>query len=522
MRVNRSTIILRNIASNWVGFAINAAVTLVLTPFILREIGVARYGVWILTSSIIGYYGFLDLGFRAGVTQYLTRYLAIRDYGKGSECVSSAVMILSALGALMVVLSIGAAYIAPHLFSFPLGMEREAFWCILIVGFTTAAQFALNPFSSLFTATQRFDLANLIGVGTRLLSAAGIFTALRMGYGLIGLSAAFCGVTLIDYLIRWRVALHLVPELKVSRRLFKLDRLREIGSFGGWNFLISVNAYVYGYVPNILIGAFMPVAAVGHYALAMGLSRQVNSVLSPVGQVVYPAAAELHVQGNQSGLERLYHDGSRLMMLAMIPIVLVAAFWAEDFYRLWIGEKYLSGAPFHSVALVFRILLISTVTNYSFNIASQILMGSGRVRVLAVALIFGSVLNVAFSVLLIGPYGLVGVATAVAIASVAVDLIAMPLMAQRVLGLSVTDLIRSACMRPLAAGALQSILMLCIRFTGQPKDWTHLILQGAVAGTGSAALALFVGITARERQRFIVQPLQSLWKKGKVAEAVGS
>ena len=46
----------------------------------LHALGTARYGIWILTSSIIGYYGLLDLGFRAGVTQYLTRYLAVGDY----------------------------------------------------------------------------------------------------------------------------------------------------------------------------------------------------------------------------------------------------------------------------------------------------------------------------------------------------------------------------------------------------------------------------------------------------------
>ena len=91
---------------------------MVLTPFVLRELGVARYGVWILTSSIIGYYGFLDLGFRAGVTQYLTRYLALGDYDKSSDCMSSAVAALSVLGLLLVALSIGAAYIAPQVFRF--------------------------------------------------------------------------------------------------------------------------------------------------------------------------------------------------------------------------------------------------------------------------------------------------------------------------------------------------------------------------------------------------------------------
>ena len=130
--------------------------------------------------------------------------------------------------------------------------------------------------------------------------------ALKNGYGLVGVSVATCGVSLIDFIIRWCVASRLVPQLKVSRRLASIERLREIGSFGAWAFLISVNAYVYQHLPNILIGALMPIAAVGHYALATGLTRQINSVLVPVGQVIYPAATELHAQGDKSRLERLY------------------------------------------------------------------------------------------------------------------------------------------------------------------------------------------------------------------------
>ena len=167
--------IVTNIASNWVGFAINAAVTLLLTPFILHQIGEARYGIWVLTSSIIGHYGLLDFGFRGGVTQYLTRYIAVRDYDKASECLSSAIAALSILGLFLGSLSIAAAYIVPHIFAIPVGMEHEAFWCIFIVGLTGSLQCAFFPYGAIFIASQRFDLANLIGVGTRLIMASGIY-----------------------------------------------------------------------------------------------------------------------------------------------------------------------------------------------------------------------------------------------------------------------------------------------------------------------------------------------------------
>lgn len=515
--MSRSAVILRNVASNWAGFAVNAAVTLVLTPFVLHELGVARYGVWILTSSFIGYYGFLDLGFRAGITQYLTKYLALRDYEKGSDCLSSAVVVLTILGVVMTVLSIGGAYAAPHLFTLPEGTENETFWCILIVGISSAVQCVFSPFSSVFTAMQRFDLSNLIGIGTRLLTGAGIFTALKTGHGLIGVSIAYCGANVIDYLVRWHVARRIATELDVSWRRANLVRLREVASFGGWNFLISVNFYIYEYVPNILIGAFMPIAAVGHYALATGLSRQLNSVLSPVAQVVYPAATELHVQNDLRGLENLYHKASRLMMLVMFPVVLMAAFWAEDFYRLWVGEKYLGGAPFQSVAVIFQILLISSVTCFSSSVAQQIIKGTGRIRLVSTLLIIGSIINLSFSLILIRPFGLAGVAAATVIASLVIDMIAMPLMLQRVLGLSVTSFLRNSCLRPMAASVFQALLMICIKLTGPAATFIHLLLQGSLAVVGSAAVLLVVGLDKEERQRFFVEPIRLFIKRKKTA-----
>jgi O-antigen/teichoic acid export membrane protein len=262
----------------------------------------------------------------------------------------------------------------------------------------------------------------------------------------------------------------------------------------------------------------MPIAAVGHYALAAGLKRHIRALLNPVGQVFYPAATELHVRADQSGLKRLYHDGSRLMLLVMIPIVLMAAFWAKDFYRLWIGEKYLSGEPFHSVAVLFQILLISAVTYYSSNIAGQILLGSGQVRPLAKANIFGAALNLTIALILIGPYGLAGLAASTAIASVVVDLIFVPILLQRALGLSVKDFLHSACVRPVAAGLLQVILMGCIRLMGKPGDWLHLIFQGALAGLGSTAAVLMVGLTNGERHRYLVQPVRRLLRRTMPAE----
>ena len=96
------------------------------------------------------------------------------------------------------------------------------------------------------------------------------------------------------------------------------------------------------------------------------------------------------------------------MIFAMISVMLVAMFWSENFYRLWIGEEYISGRQFHSVAFIFQILLAGILTVYLSNSAAQILVGANRVRTLATALICGSMSNLACSLVLIVPAGLRG------------------------------------------------------------------------------------------------------------------
>jgi O-antigen/teichoic acid export membrane protein len=508
--MSRSAIILRNIASNWIGTAVNAAVMFVMTPFILREIGEARYGIWILTSSIIGYYGMLDLGFRAGVNQYMTRSLAMPDYDRASAVLSTAVVVLSTLGAAMVLLSVAAAYLAPALFDLPVQAAHEAFWCLLVVGVTAGIQCALSPFASIFVAMQRFDLANLIGISSRLLMAGSIAVALSLDYGLVGLAVASGAVTILDYLVRCLVARRLVPQLKISSGRASMEQLRAVGSFGAWNFLISISRYAYLHMQPLVIASMLPIAAVGHYALVTGLWYQINSLFTSVGHVLYPVAAALDVQGDRSTLKRLYVEGSRLLLLAVIPVVLIAFVWADPFYRLWVGEKFVSGEPYDSVALLLQVLLAGTLISYSSNVAGKILTASGHIRQLSLLQVSGTVVNLIASLVLIPYMGLLGVAIASCLTIIVVDLIGVPLMLFRKSGMHAGDFARSAGFR---LGSVVIVLFFwfeAVREVSQPDQWWEMILNGALGGLGAIATIAVLGLTRKERRRFLEQPVRRL------------
>jgi O-antigen/teichoic acid export membrane protein len=511
--MNRTERIFRNVSSNWVGFAINALVTLALTPFVLGKLGIERYGVWILITSFIGYYGMLDLGFRAGVNQLLTRSVAAGNHGRASTVMSTALAGLALLGVIVVVLTVIAAAIVPTLFDLPTAARREATICILLVGSAAAWQIALSPFASVFVAVQRFDISNLIGISMRLLGATGIVLVLQQGFGLIGVAAITASTTVLGYLIRWLVALRLLPGLNVSRQSIDLSELRNIGSFGIWYFLMSVTEYIYLHFLPIVVAANMPVAAVGHYALAAGLWHQINALFTPIGQVLYPAAAELHVKQERDTLGRLYKDGTRLLLLVVLPVTLVASIWADDFYRLWIGDVYLTGETFVSVALLLQVMLVATFIGYFSNIASQILMGAGHIRPLAILKTSGAVFALLLTIIFIRDVGLIVIPLSVVAAVFLVDIIGIPVVLYKTEGLDFREFLRSVWLRMSLIGAGLAILFAGMKVAWLPTSWPALIAQGAAAGACAMLAIWYFGINQQERKQLVVQPLQKIFAR---------
>jgi hypothetical protein len=94
------------------------------------------------------------------------------------------------------------------------------------------------------------------------------------------------------------------------------------------------------------------------------------------------------------------------------------------------------------------------------------------------------------------------------VASLVINLVALPLLVQRALDLRVLRLVRSAWGRPFLAVILQLLVIELIRGNGRPETWVQLIAQGVAASCAWALLVVGIGINAAERQRLLLQPLR--------------
>ncbi len=495
----------RNVAYNWTGFAVQIAVAFFLTPFVIHKLGDARYGVWALTVSLTGYYGLLDLGFRAGLTQYITRALAVGDQLQVNKTVSSGFAALACCAGMLLCASLGLAFWSPSFINMSPEIAHEVFWCILIVGASVAVQFFFFPFSAVLTATQRFDIANLIGIGIRLLTAIATLVVLARGGGLVGLSIVTATGNILDYAARCVSAFQVLPALRVKPHLVGWSVCRALLSFGLWNVLIAASARLISYTDALVITAFMPIAAVAWFAIAANLVHQFSSIFIPIGQVFYPLIASLDAKKDQAELKRAYLTGTRLVAVVACAVAVIAGVFAPEFFRLWIGPRFVENSEFHSIPLIFRLLLVAAVASSVQRIGYQAFIATGRVRQLAALLLCEAVFNLGLSLILIRSIGLLGVAFGTLVPAVTFQFVILPLVLHKQIGVRMAEYARLVLLRMLVIAALLLALFQTYTNVFEIDDWPDLMVAGMLSTAAAMSIVLMFGCEHSERLAVISQ-----------------
>jgi O-antigen/teichoic acid export membrane protein len=503
-------ILIRNILSNWAGFGVQVVVAFFLTPFILHSLGEMRYGIWALVTGLTGYYGLLDLGFRSGITQYLARHLATRNFEQMNRVASTAIAALGICGALIAVVSALLSWLAPHIFTIPAEAIAETRICISVIGVSTAISFVFFTFSAVFAATQRYDMANAISIIIRLITAGVMVAALKLGYGLVGISVVNAASEIIGYMLRVIVAYRILPELNISMTLVTRDVIKYIGTYSIWNLIITGSSQLISYSDAIVIGIFMPVKAIAPFSLAVSLTNYIANILASATVVFFPAATKLHAQNDVDGLRSLYFNGSKMMLHLAITVSLVPALYAVDFFRLWVGSEFADGVDYPPTSLLFQILLASLVVSASPRIGSQVLAGALRIRLLACIFIIEGIANLLLSLLLIRYFGLIGVAVGTLLPSLCIKGIIQPIILCRSLDIPLSTYLKQVCLRPCISGSLCFIVLLVIRYYDEPaSNWTSLFFHCSLAFMLVLINLIFIGLNQPERQLLIIQPLAS-------------
>lgn len=398
--------IARNLSTRYLAIAIELATGLLILPFNLAHLGTAAYGLWMLTASVTVYFSVLNLGYVTGVARFVARYRAARDVRALNEILSTAFFVFAALAAAMY----GAAMVvAAHLASlFQLTPEQVHLGrvVLLVTSVHLAVGMAFSAFGAVINGFQRYDLNNVVGVVSSLVTAAVNVAVLWAGYGLVELVVATTSIRVLTLWVYRAHAYRVFPGLSVRPGLFRTQRLREIAPFSAHMLIIDWAYRITHSVDVIVIGAFLNTTAVAVWAVAQRLADVTYRLTNQLSDVLFPTIVDNDRARRAARLQHLFLYGTRLSLAGVFAIGGTLIVTADPLVRAWTGEQFAESV------LVLQLLTLSVIVQVAAATASAVLKGTGSHRLVAVTNGLTMAVNLALSLALVRPYGLTGVALA--------------------------------------------------------------------------------------------------------------
>jgi O-antigen/teichoic acid export membrane protein len=478
-----STKIIRNVVAGGLRYVFVAPIPFIMTPLILRKIGVRGYGTWAVFLAINGLTSLADLGLVGTLSKFVAEYHAQRDFVAMRRVLNSGLALFLLLAA-----GIGVALwaLAPTLQGLLFrGSETPSIELVLLFRFfqiVIAANIVNLLFSSVTTGLQRLDLTNLISAINVFLNALFSATLLLAGLGLRALVYGYAAAGIITVLIYLLTVRKLLPDLSINPLEFDKREAHKMFSFSFRLYVTQAAVAVHNQIEKVFLAILIGVTPVGWYDIASDVALKLRNAISFVLSPILPAASELSALGDEHRMRQLYYRTHKYLALIGIPAVCFAAGVSRRFVELWLGPQL------HMVAFPLSVLLVVSFVNLVTGPGFFIFAGQGNLRPGVNSAVLGIVINIVLSLALIYRYGFAGavLGTSAALILAAGYFISM---FHRSTGYPFLRLLRNAYLKPMLCSLAALGLILAARSIDD-LSWAGLLLTGLAFGSLYSVLIL--------------------------------
>jgi O-antigen/teichoic acid export membrane protein len=483
----------RSILSNWVGLVVLAASTALLTPIMIHHLGAVDFGIWVLASSILDYYGLLDLGMRSAMFRYVALFRGGTRREEVDRTFSSALLLVTGTAALICLLSVGVSWFLPRFISLHGTSPRVLSWLLLLLGISVAVMFPTRMLATYISAHQRWDLYNAAGIANTVTRAIVIVVVLKLGYGILAMAIATVVVAFVS--LGQHIVFLLVadPHVRVKIGLVTFDRIRELLVFSMRSLLVSVGDYLRFYSDSAVIASVLGVGLVTPFNVVTRLIECFRSVVVAAGGPVLGTMTELDGGHHHEELREMLLRSTRLLALLSILGGVLLLVDGRALLRIWLGEEFLSAYP------LLAVLTVGYMINLTQHPSLLILIAKGKHGPLGWWSIAEGVANIILSIVWGMSHGLLGVAMGTIVPMLVVKIIIQPWYVLNAVEVSAWDYFCKGLGRPLMVGLLFVVVASKISVGAETTGPAFAATVGAQVII-FLAFAWLLGLTIAERQ----------------------
>jgi O-antigen/teichoic acid export membrane protein len=387
------------------GFSI--CISLVLVPMTINYVNPTQYGIWLTMSSIIGWFGFFDIGFGNGLRNKFAEALAKGEHELARTYVSTTYAILSIIIAIVLIIffCVNPFLNWAKILNTPLEMDRELSVLAMIVFVFFCIQFVLQLIITVMTANQEPAKASFFNVLGSIISLLVIFILTKTTEGnliFLGASLGIVPVLVLAFSTFWFYKKS-YKQYAPSFKHIKFKFAKDLMTLGLKFFIIQIAAVIIYETSNIIIAQLFGPTQVTPYNIAYKYFSVIPMGFGIIMMPFWSAFTEAWVNRDTIWIKNAMKKLILIWVVISICALIMLAF-SGTVYRLWVGKEIKVPISISIVMAAFVII------NAWCGMFSHFLNGVGKIKLQLYSATLGAIFNIPLGILFgkyLGIYGVI-------------------------------------------------------------------------------------------------------------------
>ena len=441
---NRARRALLGFSTDLGGLIALTAISLIAAPTILKLTSQTLYGFWVTTISILGYLALTDLGLGMSLTRAVAGLASSGRTKDLNSIISTAFFAFCGVGLLFFVIGISISPYIPTWFKIPREESVLVLSAYRVAIISGAIALPLSVFSGVLVGYQQMAIVNITKNIASITSIGLSIILLLLDVGLVALPIATLFTVVFSSIASFFYARKYFTGLKICISAFNLGHLKSLLSFGGLFQVGRIANTVALSTDNIVIAGSLGAGSVTPYAFTSKLPIMLSvSIASKLPIAVFPAMTEMFAKNQSEKLRQVYRRLTYTNVRFAIFVSAIILVVNPIFVELWVGQQNYGGDTLNYVFV--GLALIDTI----YRGTTAVVYASGDLKKWTIASIAEASFNIIISIILVGPFGLVGVALGTLISKILTTGFYIPYLICRKLELPINQFIAKSIVSPI-------------------------------------------------------------------------
>jgi len=470
------------------------SIGLLLTPFIIRSLGDAEYGLYTLIGAFVGYMTVLDFGLNNTIVRFVAKYRAEGDK-KGEENFLAITMYIYGIISLVIgILGVIFYFNLDSIFENSLTLVEldKAKVMFIILIFNMVITLPGGSFTAICSGYEHFVFPRTINIVRYVVRSALVVGLLLLGGDAIGLVVLD---TILNLIVIAFNGYYVIKKLKVKFKLhfFEMQLVKEIFSYSVWIFVFALVGQFQWQAGQVILGVMTNTTLVAIYAVGILLGTYYGAFSTAISGVFLPRATKMTV-ANATG-EQLTEMMVRIGRITFLILLLILGgfiLFGKQFILLWVGKNYIDAW------LVALIIMIAYTTPLVQAFGNLILEAKSLFSFKAIIYISCIGIGTFFGAYTVASFGILGMIISTSTGWI-ISIAIMNIYYHKVIGLNIPIFFRNLFSKILP---VFSLIMVFGYFINQIQgdNWFNFAIKAVLYVTVYSLLMYFLGMRDSEKQ----------------------